>query len=228
MKKRISKRTIALLAAAFVLLASGGVMGTRAQLSIYSDPYNAEFALDHIGIQISENSKTVTDGILKDVKLSPGKEVTDTITVTNTTEIPQFVRLVVKKYWADPVTTDENGSQSGGDKNVALDPSLIELTGISSDWVLNEAESTTERSVYYCTTALASNASSKVYDGFKVKSAVMTKANSKGELLYDGCSVCIEVEAQSVQTHNATDAIRSVWGVTNISADESTLKLTVN
>ena len=46
MKSKISKRTIALIAAAVVMFAGGGVMGTSARLSILSDPYNAEFAMD--------------------------------------------------------------------------------------------------------------------------------------------------------------------------------------
>ena len=216
-KNKLSKRTMALLAAAIVLLASGGVMGTRAQLTVFSDPYNAEFALDHIGINIKENGNTVPDGMLKDVTLAPGKVVTDTIAVANTTEIPQFTRLIVKKYWADP----------DGKKDVTLDPALIQLTGISSDWKLNPAESTTERSVFYCTKALGSQAESTVYEGFKVSSSVMTKADKDGNLIYDDCSVCIYVEAQSVQTHNADDAIKSVWGVQNVTADEDTLVLNV-
>ena len=218
MKNRISKKTIALLAAAVVLLAGGGVMGTRAQLNVFSDPYNAEFALDHIGITITEDGNDVgKTEMLQDVKLQPGKVVDEKIAALNTTEINQFVRIIVTRYWTDPE----------GKKDPTLDPGLIKLVG-GSGWIKNTAESTAERDVYYYPTALAGNTpTSTVYDGFKVDSKVLSLKDDEGNLLFDNCSVNIKVEVQSVQTHNAADAIRSTWGVENVTADEDTLQLKV-
>ena len=218
MKNKISKKTIALLAAAVLMLAGGGVMGTRAQLNVFSDPYNAEFALDHIGIVLTEdgNSDAGVTEMLKDVKLQPGKEVKESIAAKNTTEINQFVRIIVTKYWS-----------KDGKKDPTKDPSLIKMTE-GKGWTKNTRESTPERDVYYYNTALAGkSATNPVYTGFKVDSKVLTLKDKDGNLVYDDCSVNVKVEAQSVQTHNATDAIRSAWGVENITADENSLQLTV-
>jgi len=218
MKKKISNRTIALIAAAVVLFASGGVMGTRAALSAFSDPYNAEFALDHLGVTITENGESVAEsGMLAGVKLHPGEVIKDEVAARNTTEIDQFARIIVTKYWLD-----ENGN-----KDFTKDPALIKLIG-GKGWTLNKAESTRERSVYYYNKVLKGGSpSTNVFDAFKVDGKVLTMEKD-GKLAYDGNSVFINAEVQVVQTHNATDAIRSAWGVQNVSADEQAGTLTVS
>ena len=40
---------------------------------------------------------------------------------------------------------------------------------------------------------------------------------------YDGYKICLEAEAQSVQTHNAQKAVMSLWGMPNVTVSGSTL-----
>lgn len=59
--KKISKRTLALFAAMLVAL-SGGLIGTQAKLSIFSDFYIADFQLDHLQVHLIENGDDVCHG----------------------------------------------------------------------------------------------------------------------------------------------------------------------
>ena len=59
--KKVSKRTLALFAAMLVAL-SGGLIGTQAKLSIFSDFYIADFQLDHLQVHLIENGKDVCHG----------------------------------------------------------------------------------------------------------------------------------------------------------------------
>ena len=43
------------------------------------------------------------------------------------------------------------------------------------------------------------------------------------EYEYDGYSIAIEADCQSLQIHNVNDAIKSVWGVDNVSVSGKTL-----
>ena len=58
---KLSKRTLALFAAMLVAL-SGGLIGTQAKLSIFSDYYIADFELDHLQVHLIENGKDVCHG----------------------------------------------------------------------------------------------------------------------------------------------------------------------
>ena len=59
--KKVSKRTLALFAAMLIAL-SGGLIGTQAKLSIFSDFYIADFELDHLQVHLIENGKDVCHG----------------------------------------------------------------------------------------------------------------------------------------------------------------------
>ena len=56
---KISKRTVALFAAALVLLGSGGVLGTRAVPAIQSATFGNEIVLDGMNVQLLNDGKEV-------------------------------------------------------------------------------------------------------------------------------------------------------------------------
>lgn len=97
---RGQKTTIALLAAAGILLAGSAVGSTRAALSYYSDNYTANLAVSEIGVALVENGKETSDALLadmvgKDEKVIPGREYKEELTVKNTGEIDQYVRVSI-------------------------------------------------------------------------------------------------------------------------------------
>ena len=140
--------------------------------------------------------------------------------------------MVVRKYWVDPE----------GDmvKDTELKPELIELHQANSDWVENTAEQTDETSVFYLTTALEPGDTSDLFDTFRL-SERLVEINEDGLVItsekqgdktiytynypYDGYQCYIEAEAQSIQTHNGTDAVRSIWGVENVTASGTSLSV---
>ena len=56
---KLSKRTVALFAAAILLLSSGGFMGVKAAPAITGNDHEADFGLDAISVQLLENGEEV-------------------------------------------------------------------------------------------------------------------------------------------------------------------------
>ena len=239
MKKRnISNRTIALIAAAVLLFAGGTFTGTRAVLNVFSPEHFLEFETDSQFVQIEEvqsDNSVVTSNLLTslDGKVTPGKVYDEKIRArNNTTDAPQFVRIIVRKYWKD---ADGNKVHSyDGETVTAPDPALIKLDLDSSLWQKNSEESTVEREVYYYKNSVGigevtENLTKSIsVDNSVAENPKMTEENGVITYTYDydGYQVCLEAEAQSIQTHNASDAVRSIWGVTNVTVSGDTL--TVN
>ena len=235
--RKLSKKTIALLAAAAVLFAGGGAAGTRAVLNIYSPDYYIDFATDDQDVAVVENSAVVSgsNSMLGDLsgKVIPGKTYTEEIAAKNTSGSDQYVRLVIRKYWVLPGEDASNKSYAARN----LDPGMIKLElANGSGWTRNSSESTDEREVYYYSSIVPSGG---------VTNAVTTTLSVDGEVLketstttkdnvitfsylYDGYQIAIEAEAQSIQTHNADEAIKSIWGVQNVSVSGSTLLVSNN
>ena len=226
---KASKRTIALFAAALILLSSGGVMGVKAVPAVQSQNYDATMVLDQLHVALVENGQQTAKNdkllltALRDSKLSPGKKYKEEIGAQNTGTADEYVRIVVRKYWT-----------KNGEKNKELTPDLIHLTYGNGDyntgaWTLNKAESTDEMAVYYCQSKVAAGQPSPLlFDSVSVDASVLsdftetttevqTESGKKTiynyEYKYDGFTINVEAEAQAVQTHNAAQAIKSVWGV---------------
>ena len=267
-KDRMSKKTMALLAAGILLIAGSGVMGTRASLSVFSDDYTAEFYLNHLQVHLLENGEDVCKGANtldgekkvtgelatslgytngsdgeKLGKVEPGKVYKEEVAAGNGQDIPQYVRMTVRKYW---VMTDSDGFVQTDDwgnplKSTALSPDQIRLTYGKDDpkkkardeyntgaWVINPDESTTESSTYYLKSPLAGGASSELlFDRVMIDGAVATAGSvdtteKDGKTIYtyrydyDGFAFFIEADVQAIQTHNAQDAIHSQWGIYNV------------
>lgn len=228
-KNRISNRTIALIAAAMVLLAGGTYTGTRAVLNIFSPEHFLAFETDSQAVQIQENGNAVS-ALLGGLngKIIPGKAYDEQIRAKNSTnDADQFVRIVVRKYWKD-----KNGNKAKDIDKEFLDK--IQLTFANPNlWQKNDEETTAEREVYYYRNIVpAGGVTEPLISKLTVDSSVALKytvadPDEKNVIRYsydyDGYQVCIEAEAQSIQTHNAQAAVRSIWGVTNVTATDSTL-----
>ncbi|MBU3878367.1 hypothetical protein HGO97_021420 [Faecalicatena sp. AGMB00832] len=224
---RGQKTTIALLAAAGILLAGSAVGSTRAALSYYSDNYTANLAVSEIGVALVENGKETSDALLadmvgKDEKVIPGREYKEELTVKNTGEIDQYVRVSIAKSW-----------MKDGQKVTSLSPDLILLDLIGNGWIEDKGASTKERTVLYYSRPLAGGETAPIFaDTIKIDGAVASKASKetvKSEngyttvtttYRYDGVTFNLEAHVDAVQTHNAQDAIKSAWGVNvNVSSD---------
>jgi hypothetical protein len=238
MKVKTPKKAIALLAVALLLLGSGGYMGTRATLQIFSDDYLTDFQLSHIDVSLVENgdaevaTKPADDGdaLVLYLKhgIDPGRVYKEEIAAKNPSDMPEYVRLTLRTYW---------GELRDGEiqKDPTLDPSLIELAydgdEYNSDaWAINKAESTNECRTFYLKKALAGGETSpvlvnqlrlnqKVMEAVdKVEQKVGNKTITTYVYEYDGRMIFVDADVQAVQTHNGTSSIRSVWGVQNVIA----------
>lgn len=225
--RKISIRTLALLTAALILLASGGVFTTRAALNIFGDNYDASLALGNIGVQMLENGSEVGDdgALFQNVGdtdkqgnrfFAPGKKYNDTISVQNTGNEPEYVRVIVRKYWT-----------KGNDKQTALSPELIELSTDPDAWVKVSGTDdglSVETTIYYYKKQLASGDEVTLTDAVRINESVLTQGRrvdlptSSANVInyvyeFDGLRFNVDAEVQAVQTHDAVNAIKSVWGV---------------
>jgi hypothetical protein len=173
-----------------------------------------------------------------DKEFKPGKAYTEELSVANTGNIEEYVRVTVYKYWTDPNgkkvfldEKDESGKplvEEKDKKGIAtqgLSPALIKLNLINSDvWLLDEKASTEERLVVYYSKVLAPGedlADTPLSDTLTVDKMVGDKVtqtvSDDGKTIttkydYDGWQFCLEAVVDAVQNHNAKDAIKSVWG----------------
>lgn len=246
MKKKFYKnKPVILLAAAALLLIGSAVGSTQAALTYYSETYTAQVTVSNIGVSLLENGKAVSHrdyiendkwdevtGVLlenmlpEDEELVLGKTYQEEITVANSGTIDTYVRVILTKSWQD----------ANGVKNTALSPKLIDLNLVTGGkWIVDEEASTAERTVLYYTDILPAGATAPILAdtlridpaiGTKVIETVKTDENDYETITYvheyDGYTFNIEAEVDSVQTHNAVDAIKSAWGVdVNIGTDGS-------
>ena len=274
---KLSKRTLALLAATAVLLGSGSYTGTRAALQYFSEDYRGGFELQHLQVHLLENGEDVchgantkytvhrTDGsnptkqdkyvgnlveymgyknddhsgntaayqVGKPGEVIPGKKYEERIAARNGSDINEYVRLTVKKYWVD---SDKN-------KDTKMDPELIKLSYggkayNSSAWAVNSKEHSAESDTYYLRNMLSGGeTSADLFDTLQIDAAVYDLGDVKTttthtdtnktvityEYDYDDFTFYIEADVQAIQTHNVNDAIGSLWGVSNVSAGNGTV-----
>ena len=249
MKKKTSKSVLALLIAAAALIGAGGIGTARAQLNVQSQYYNAWFYLNHLQVHLLENGNDVCGGrnnLDGDSKITgrllqylgfeskeklgsiePGRAYKEEIAASNGSDIPIFLRLTVRKYWIDEKT---------GEKVTNMSPKRIKLTYgnkayNSGAWQINPAESSAESETYYYNTTLAAGASTTpLFDQLMIDPKIAgieeyttrydgSKTIYTYKYHYDGYAFIIEADVQALQTHNANDAVRSQWGVNNVTAE---------
>lgn len=218
------KGTLAAFAAAAVLLLLSSAGGARAALTYYSDNHETQIETQYIGVSLVEkdgntvgSTRSASDqdgrGTLalpaiaaegtaeKPGKAKVGKTYAEELSVNNSGQIDQYVRVTIYKHW-----------EKGGAKQTDLYPSYIELD-YAPGWAVDDSASTQERTVlYYTGGPVASGASVPVVNSIRINPAVSAIVKADGTYSYQGCEFKIEVEVDAVQTHNAQDAILSAWG----------------
>lgn len=213
------KGTLAAFGAAMVLLLLSSVGGARAALTYYSDNHDTQIETQYIGVSLMEKGKdepvatsarsssdqvgegdlTLPD-IKADGKAKVGKSYPEELSVVNSGQIDQYVRVTIYKNW-----------EKDGKTQTDLYPSYIEL-GYAPGWTVDSSATTQERTVlYYTGGPVAGGASVPVVNSIRINPAVSDIVKD-GTYSYQGCSFKIDVEVDAVQTHNAEDAILSAWG----------------
>ena len=242
MKKNLSRKTLALIAAAALLFAGGTFTATRAVLNIFSPEHFLEFETSNQAVRLMENGSPA-GSLLSTLnkKVSPGMNYTEEIAARNDSDVSQFVRIVVRKYWMDGNNKVHSfGDTVDGETVTIPDPDKIKLTLANNGlWQKNDLESTVEREVYYYKNAVPSKGvtepltskikvDSSVADPYTTDPLIDPDNMPVGKTItyvydYDGYKICLEAEAQSVQTHNAQKAVMSLWGMPNVTVSGSTL-----
>lgn len=174
--------------------------------------------------------------------VEPGRSYPEKIQVRNgsgeenKSQVPQYVRLVVKKYWVKTVKTGDKETKA---KDTELSPELIKLsyekeTYNTSNWILNESENeeSAETQTYYYNKVLEGGQTTEpLFDTLMIDNSVaaaytehVAEEQQGNKTIYtytydyDGYTFYIEADVQAIQTHNVNDAISSLWGVSNVSA----------
>lgn len=161
-------------------------------------------------------------------KFKIGKKYKEQIAVKNTGTINQYCRASIYKYWLNPK----------GESDTSMSPDLIELNiPQGNGWIMDEAASTLERTVMYYTKLLNSGETTpNVIDTLNInpniqQKVTQTKSEQNGVTTltttydYNGCQFYIEVKVDSIQEHNAEDAIWSAWAIRVNIASDGTLSL---
>lgn len=220
------KGTLAVFGTAIILLLFSSVGGARAALTYYSENHMTEIQTQTIDVELLENGKSVPmdrensgKGLLQELlpedgKFEVGRTYEESLSVQNTGEIDQYVRVTVYKYWVDE---KEN-------KVKDVYPGYIELPLVNeSDWWVDTAASTQERTVIYYRKLLKSGETAAPFaENLKVNEEVgkiVTKEKDKVSFDYQGLKFQVRVDVDAVQTHNAADAILSSWGK-NVTVNE--------
>lgn len=229
-----SARGLALLAVFLLTVAALIViMASTAQAALtkQSETYEATLELTSLEVGLSENGNPVAgEGALlselKDKTINPGEKFDEQLGAMNTGDQPEFMRVSVRTYWKD----------IQGKKTTELDPSLIELTlggtelkslTSNSGWVVGS--STQEQTVLYSVNPVDQGGTLLFADTLRIDPGILnskgqTPLENQGKIAdgvtrttitydYDGCKFCVDIEVDSVQTHNAADAIKGAWGV---------------
>ena len=219
--------TAALFALALVLLGGSTVGGTRAALTVESEVYTSQVKTSTIDVALvetvdDEDTLVTGSGALftkllgkdetgKDKPLIIGKKYVESLSVKNTGAIDEYVRVTVYKYWLD------KDKQKAPDlKSKWIDLGFVTGNG----WSIDEGSSTEERTVLYYANPLARDDQSTPFLNsitIKEDAARTVTQTGAGEIIttyvYEGCSFCVEVHVDGVQTHNADQAKLSAWGV---------------
>ena len=166
-------------------------------------------------------------------KVDPGRTYKEELSARNGNNVDEYVRIIVRKYWVD----------SQNKKSTVMDPALIKLTYNgkaynSGAWAVNSKERTVESDTYYLKKKLGAGATSALlFNELTIDGAVADLGNKTTTTTtetrgpddqevtvitysydYDDFTFYIEADVQAIQTHNASDALKSLWGVSNVDA----------
>ena len=238
---------------AVLFIMTGTIGGVRAVPRISSEDYAyAGVELDQIGITLLENGNEISSrdyskddhkfveitntddskwGLLLDnllgenEKFKLGKKYTEELSVKNSNEIAEFVRVTVYRYWVDK---DGNRFDVYDKDGKDILNSMIDLHFLEGNgWVIDHNSDTKERTVLYYQNVLNAETVTPLFaDTLRIDNSIVDYAEIKttttgtgsyktATWVADGLKFMIEVEADGVQNHNATAAIKSAWGLTD-------------
>ena len=214
------------MAAALIL---GGVVGaTVADPAYVSDNYRAQVSVSELGTALLENGSEVTDneGLLAWIatddsnygNVKPGTNYAEALSVRNTGNSDEYVRVTVRRYWTD----------LDGKKLTDRDTSLIDLEfDTSSGWFIDDGSTTDERTVLYYAHVLpvgeksTTSAFTKSLTISKYLPVMVTQETEEvdgGTVIttyytYEDTMFVVEADVDAVQAHSPVEAILSAWGV---------------
>jgi len=225
--------SVVLFVLAAALLLGGTIGAVQAAPRIQSADWRGQVVLTNIETALTENGiiREGDDQLLTtflkdngDDELKIGKTYPYKLGVRNVADgdnggIPQYVRVIVKKYW---VYVDENGNplpETTG-KKCSIDPSLINLHFVEGNgWTIDKDASTPEQTVlYYDRTLATGEDSSNFTDTLTIDSKVLNEVTKHDDGVtydYDGVEFRIKASVDAVQDHNPEPAMTSAWGRTN-------------
>ena len=224
-------RTVLLFVLAASLLAVGGIGTVRAAPAVSSEYYSSDVELYDIGVVLIENGTAVGENLLSslvpaDQDFHMGQTYQEVLSVRNSGNIDEFVRVTIYKYWLD----------KDGNKVTTLTPDMIDLHILTGNGWVEDPETAklqnAERTVLYYTSVVPVGESTKPFaDTLTVNGVLpyLVTQSTEGNVItttydYDNVSFQIEVQVDAVQTHNAEAAIKSAWGRT-VSVSGSNLSL---
>ena len=225
-KRRIPVITVLLFAIAISLLLFSSVGGARAALTYgtAASAYEMDIGMMSASIGLYENGSAVS--------VIPGKAYPEELYVVNSSisnvqngQVDEYIRVVIYCYWLD-----ENDNKAPELDATIIEPHLL----LGGNWIPDTAENTAERTVlYYSKPVAPGSATDPFMDTLMVKEDVLYTVTQTGTgtsttlttFFYDGKQVCLEVEADAVQTHHGEDAILSAWGRSVSIASDGTLSL---
>ncbi|HIY10907.1 MAG TPA: hypothetical protein H9840_06400 [Candidatus Anaerofilum excrementigallinarum] len=216
------KKRFLLMGAAVVLLAAAAAGGSLAAGQASGNaPVTAPLQAPNLTIAFnSDNGDTEEVDAVFDGVVMPGDEdvaVTDNYSVKNTGSVDSYIRVTVRKYWADKET---------GEKLEDLDAGKITLNPNAEGWLeakslaaLFSDEDSDETQVFYCTSPVdAGTATAGLLESFDI-AADLSNA-------YADKAIVLEAVAEGVQfagaDYNEVNAagIKASWGV-QVELDEN-------
>ena len=226
-----------LILAAGVILVAGGAFGaigaTKAEGEYSSKAEGVSFETAEFTVDLMENQNGKYQSVAGSAEAPKTLEITSLSNVTAGKEeiqvehpyeeevkvvnnskgdFPQYVRVVVSKYWTD----------LDGNKDTEADPEFINLE-TTGDWAAVPSESNTEETVYYYKKPLEKNAEAQLLKSISFDKDVLdaykiTKTDEDGNKVvtikgYQKKKCNIEVRVDAIQARSAKDAILGAWGI---------------
>lgn len=224
-----------LLLLAVLLLILSAVTGIYAMLTHYSEIYTAQIETGSLNVGLLENGNLVAgrgnsnkqqktadmgQSLMADFPsrsggmIQLGRAYPESLSVQNSGTINAYVRVRITRYWISPE----------GEKAATLSPELIQIHFLTDHWLLDASASTPEQTVlYYPEILLPGETTPDFTDTVtlsrEIAALVREERDTDGKTTvirtiyaYDGMQFCVEAEVDALQTHNAAEAIKSVWG----------------
>ena len=224
--RRASPTTIILFVLAVALLLFSTIGVALAALKIESKIFKTYIHTETLDIELSTDD-VVSEFLGSDTKWAPGKAYKGSVSCSNEGTIPEYVRVTIFKYWIDPTTGEKVTGQftnADGETLPALSPDKILLGIDTSKWTVDSSESSPECTVLYLKKVLPVGGSQEIFNSITIDSSIrqlvkqtvtINEDDSKtvtNEFIYHGMDFGIDVLVDSVQNHNAEDAMLSAWG----------------